>query len=385
MLALASVALYLLVVVSFGAVVKRLNNGAAFLAGKHDDALLTGLRGIAAFVVLVAHTLTFTSNQVTQHFFASIGVVIFFMLTGHLFFTMVLNDRIDFSKYFTKRLRRLVPGAFVAVTLIQFCDWLEAGTPLIGKGKLVAIIRNYSFGFVGDLYGVTGVYDLAAIVRKLGMIWTLKFEWLFYLIFPFVVAVCGKSIVKVFLFVATIGLVFLNPPMLISGDTESSHFFAFFIGALAAWSVVRFPVKQAWPWVVALACWAVGVVVYLVRVDSEHLGSGRVSFQLVVGVLFIALIRLGQVRPAWLKWLTELRGVQALGTISYSLYLYHMAAIYYGVALAKRWFDGDQAALTALLPIALVATVISALSYYFVERRFLVEKPGLPTQATQAT
>lgn len=381
MLALGTAVLYLVVVAGLGTVIKRLPIGAVFLVGRNDDPLLTGLRGIAAFVVLVAHTLAFTTNVVTQHFFASIGVVIFFMLTGYLFFSMVLNDRVDLRTYFEKRIRRLVPAALVAVSLIQVCDWFEAGSPRIGLNEIVAILKNYSFGFVGDMYGVTAVYELPSMVRKLGLIWTLRFEWVFYFLFPFVFILCGKSIIRVFLFVAFLGLLFVHPPMLLSGDTESSHFFAFFVGALSAWLNWKFPARSQWPALALLGAWLVGTFVYLRRVDPEHLGSGRVSFQLVVGVLFLALVRLGQVRPPWLSWLTGLAGVQALGTISYSLYLYHMVVIYYGVATAKRFAEGDAAALYAAVPITLVGVLVSALSFYFVERRFLVA----PQKTAQAT
>ncbi len=377
MLQLGALGLLVLCVAGLGLATSRLKSGPAFLAGPADDPLLTGLRGVAAFTVVLSHLLALTSDVVTQHFFASFGVVVFFMLTGHLFFTMALKEKIDLSSFYIKRVRRLVPAAVVIVAVIQFADWLEAGTPALGRAQAVAIARNFSFGFVGELYGVSGVYDLGAIVKKLGMIWSLKFEWLFYLCFPLVVAIAGKSIVRLFAITAAIGIVFVEPPMLLSGDTDSSHFFAFFIGALSAWGLWRFPTIHRRALVVILVLWAVGLVVYLRTVNPDFISSGRVSFQLVVGVFFIALLRLGREPPAILRRLFALRGVQALGTISYSLYLLHMTVIHFGVAAASRWLPADVAPFAAALPVVAVTALLSALSYYYVERPFL-RRPSTP-------
>jgi len=349
------------------------------LAAPTDDPLLTGLRGVAAFTVLLAHILALTTDVITQHFFASFGVVIFFMLTGHLFFTMALKDKVDLTNFYVKRVRRLVPAAVVIVAIIQVADWIEAGTPSVGPDQRVAIARNFAFGFGGDYYGVTAVYDLAAIVQKLGMIWSLKFEWLFYLCFPLVIAVWNKSIVRLFVMTAAIGVIFVTPTMLFSGDTDSSHFFAFFIGALSAWGRWRFPLTRPRLLLLILATWAVGTVVRLNTMNPDHISSGRVSFQVLVGVFFIALLRLGQNPPTLLRQLVSIRGVQALGTISYSLYLIHMAAIHYGSALAKRWFTDDSAVMIAAIPIIFATVLLSALSYYFVERPF-IQRPAAPTR-----
>jgi len=225
---------------------------------------------------------------------------------------------------------------------------------------------------------------VAALFHKMGMVWTLKFEWLFYLLFPLIAAIVRTSLFRIFLVTAVLGIVFVHPPMLLSGDTESSHFFAFFLGACSAWLSHQKWLAPIPVLVVLLLGWVAATLAYVKLLSPDFLGSGRVSFQVVVGLLFLPLVQLGRHQTAFLRWFTDLRGVQALGVISYSLYLYHMVVIHYVMALVHRRFEGDLAVAIAAVPVTLLSIVLSIVSYLYVERRFLAAPTAVTTQVASA-
>lgn len=384
MVVLASIALTVLTIVAFGLVLERLSFRRELEAQPGDDPLVTALRGIAAFTVLLAHLLAPTPNIVMQHFFASFGVVIFFLLTGHLFYGMVLDDRLDLRTFMKKRVRRVVPAAFVAVALIQTLDWIENGMHAPTGAQLFAIARNFSFGFQGDMFGVSAVWQLPSIVRKMGMIWTLRFEWLFYLSLPLAAYVCGKSILRVGLATAALAVIFSSFEP--AWDIDNCHFIAFGFGAFSAWSLRKWPPAST---KTAIFGVFVGLLlmfgIYLPRIPHDAIASGRASFIVLTAIVFTFMLRLSGSKAPLVRFVLRLRGLQALGAISYSLYLYHMLVIYYVLTAAERWLgphardlNGYAAAALAAIPIVAGTLFLSTLSYLRTERPFIVR---LPTQS----
>ncbi|MCP5996021.1 hypothetical protein NL385_28185, partial [Klebsiella pneumoniae] len=76
-----------------------------------------------------------------------IGVMLFFMLTGHLFWGQIKAGKFKADTFFLKRAYRLVPAMFVMITVVMLLDWLFSGFMIPNKDQFIALFRNYGFGF----------------------------------------------------------------------------------------------------------------------------------------------------------------------------------------------------------------------------------------------
>lgn len=361
----------------------------SILAGtEKDDPAITATRGIAAVSVLCAHAFDYASNKHAQTFFASFGVCVFFIITGYLFFSMVLLDRFNLNTFFRKRILRLVPAAFVAIAIIQFLDWAQWGFHAFDTRQLNAILRNFMFGFVGDMFGVTAINDLASIVQKMGMIWTLKWEWLFYVTFPVAIAFAGKSLTRLVVFTLTLYVMFYPPSDLLITST-GNYMILFLLGAACAKLVSQYPgykaafVRAGW------VAWLGVLCIYVYHASVERLMGGQLLFNLLITApFFLLMVKTGQAGGVVAKVIRS-RGVQILGVISYSFYLYHMTVIYYSQHLVRSWIPKDTAAadyytFATLIPVGCLVIAVAVVSYLKVEHRFMIHK-AVPNPARAVT
>lgn len=361
------------------------------LAGtEKDDPAITATRGIAAVSVLCAHSFDYASNKYAQTFFASFGVCVFFIITGYLFFSMVRRDRFNMNSFFKKRILRLVPAAYLAIAIIQFLDWAQWGFPAFDTRQLNALARNFMFGFVGDMFGVTAIHDLASIVQKMGMIWTLKWEWLFYLTFPLAVAAAGKSLPKLFLVTAGLYLAFYSPQDFVR-TSPANYILLFLMGATCAVIHERMKTYHAGVAAVGWLLWLAVVIAYVSVSDVEHLMGGRVDYNVLVTAPFFLLVLYSGQGKGLLMKLARTQGVQVLGIISYSFYLYHMTAIYYSQHAVLGSIElhtpaADLYTYLSLLPVGMLVALIAITSYLQVEKRFMYRAPATtPIRVEAAT
>nr|KAJ9632723.1 hypothetical protein H2204_007810 [Knufia peltigerae] len=385
---LVAIAVYLLLAYLTGRLPQPLRS--SVLAGtEKDDPAITATRGIAAVSVLCAHSFDYASNKPAQTFFASFGVCVFFIITGYLFFSMVRRDRFNMNSFFKKRILRLVPAAYMAVAIIQFLDWAQWGFPAFDTRQLNALVRNFMFGFVGDMFGVTAIHDLASIVQKMGMIWTLKWEWLFYLAFPLAVAAAGKSLPKLFLVTAALYVGFYSPADILRTAT-GNYMLLFLMGASCAVIHERMKTYHSGIAAAGWLAWLAIIVTYIWISDVEHLMGGRVDYNLLITAPFFLLVLYsGKGNGLLMRW-ARAPGVQMLGIISYSFYLYHMTVIYYSQHAARRAIElhtpaADLYTYLSLVPVGMLVTVIAIVSYLQVEKRFMYRAPASPPVRVEAT
>lgn len=157
---------------------------------------IDGLRGYLAFFVFLHHSSiwyfylrTGQWETLPSNLYAHLGqssVVLFFMITGFLFFSKLIDARefgIDWGKFFVSRLLRLVPLYLFAMVLLFFViTYISNGTfyeplPTILKNAL----KWLTFTILGspDLNGIDYTSKIVA-----GVTWTLPYEWLFYMSLP---------------------------------------------------------------------------------------------------------------------------------------------------------------------------------------------------------
>ena len=157
---------------------------------------LDGLRGFLAFGVFIHHGAVWYSYVRTgvwepphSVLYANLGqdcVALFFMITGFLFWTKLLDGRtreFDWPRLYVSRLLRLTPlyvftmvvGALLLASSMHF----QLLVPV--RQLAVEAIRWLSFTILGTP-AVNGSKESLVVIA--GVTWTLPYEWLFYCALP---------------------------------------------------------------------------------------------------------------------------------------------------------------------------------------------------------
>ncbi|MDO4791681.1 MAG: acyltransferase family protein [Buchananella hordeovulneris] len=375
------------------------------LAQRRHLAPLDGLRALAIALVLGYH---FFPRLVPQ---GRMGVDLFFVLSGFLITSLLLGEkqrtgRIDFSSFFARRQRRLVPA--LAVTVVT----TVAIAALVGQDALLAV-RRQSLGslfFVSnwvEILAGSSYYDHSQPLL-LTNTWSLGIEAQFYLIWPFLLlgmlALSGRlmallpahgfftsrrvaAIICVVLAALSLGWGELLTHM---GSAPSrayfgtdTHAFGLMLGAALALvnpqglrpggstSPQRALVRGVIGWVSLVALLALGLgfgasIPGLSALVGQAKGMGIlfVSSLLSVGVVQALLPQAGS-QPGPARAMQFLVGWQPfvwIGQRSYGIYLWHwplyVIAFYLGRKVPSGWVG---------LLITALSVALAALSYKCVE------------------
>lgn len=338
------------------------------------------LRGMAAFLVFGAHSSMYFGLAPKQVFAATmgeVGVLLFFMLTGHLFWSQIRNNRYRAESFYKKRLLRLVPAYFVVISTFMFLDWAGAGFPMPTSTQLLALIRNYGFGFSTVVNSVGNVNDVFSkdMFLRINSIWTLRWEWLFYLVIPFL-AVFNRFYVTT-AFAVFVSITFYNPFDILNGTTDIVFIMAFWFGALS----VEIEAKKDSLFKIInsrlvsnalLIIGIVGLLVYLFHGEMEQ-KSVRVPYMLICMFPVFMYFVLTKGFPERLTW----EPLQMVGKVSYSFYLWHLGINYYTMHTIVRFFHNTQNWMSMIIIcfiMMLIATIVSCFSYKFIEERFMHKK-----------
>ena len=144
---------------------------------------LDGLRGLAVIGVLLFH------GGFTWAKGGFLGVSTFFTLSGFLITNLLVREfdtasTIALGRFWTRRFRRLLPAALVAIALVGVV-WWRIGSPEQLHGLradmlgALAYMANWRFYFAGTSYA-----DLFSAPSPLQHFWSLAIEEQFYLFFP---------------------------------------------------------------------------------------------------------------------------------------------------------------------------------------------------------
>ncbi len=164
---------------------------------------IDGLRGYLAFFVFMHHSgvwyfylrtdqWTEPPSRLYSHFGKS-SVLIFFMITGFLFFSKLIDGRtrsIDWGKLFVSRFLRLVPLYLFAMLLLFLLVAIVSGWAMNESipELLEEIIAWLAFTIPG-VPNLNGVNDTFAIIAW--VTWSLPYEWLFYFALPLLALAVG--------------------------------------------------------------------------------------------------------------------------------------------------------------------------------------------------
>ena len=337
-------------------------------------ATIDGLRGYLAFFVFLSHGCVWyfylrsgrwqvpPSNLYTH--FGQSSVTLFFMITGFLFFSKILDARkkpLDWGRLFVSRALRLCPLYLLFfvlfLVLIAYATGWTAQHPWPRLFKDALSWLGFTLLGMPRLNGVDG-HELASIG---GVAWTLAYEWFFYLSLPLLALTAG-----------------LRPPLaylLLSGAAALSFYFwgaqphhiGAFGGGIAAAVLARSEGFRRFAGTtlssfIVLACLGTAIVFFP--------GAYRIPVLLLLAIAF-ALIACGNsvfgilIRPV----------SRVLGEFAYSVYLLHSLLLFsvfnffVGIAEAREFSPT-----THWLLISALAPVLVLLCFLSFKR---VEQPAM--------
>ncbi|MGY2685111.1 acyltransferase family protein [Pseudomonas tolaasii] len=330
---------------------------------------LDGLRGIAAVLVSLNHApLVLINLAIVPHIFymdiedskilklfGAVGVQIFFCITGLLFASKILGSKpIDWTDFFIKRIRRIVPAFFAAAILALIIGaWYSWPLDVGVEEVLSGLPAMFGFGLL-DMPVING-FNFA---RLLGVSWTLAIEWKFYLVLPVVYILIGKNKIVT---IASL-LVFAVCDLYINNASSWVYFIS---GGLCFFLASKeFNVK-----VRVLA----GVVAAILFVAIFYRWNMKANYGLgewlSVSAMFAALT-ISRPAPLTSKVLV------AMGSVSYSYYLLHAMMLFFVIGAIHTYYADvgyiSQRLFVVILGATLaLSTLLSTVSFVFIERRFM--------------
>jgi peptidoglycan/LPS O-acetylase OafA/YrhL len=363
---------------------------------------LDGLRGLAVIGVLLYHLgLPWMPG-------GFLGVSLFFTLSGFLITSLLLAEEarvgsIDFTSFWVRRFRRLLPAAWMGVALAVVSTAAAGEADQLRRlpgdaAAALAQMSNWRFIVISDTY--TSSYQAPSPLLHY---WSLAIEEQFYLLLPVLVALLVRRRARRRTWCAVIGTLLAGSVALtltlydpfntgrvyFNTGTRVGEILA---GVLLAvvygrwWT--RPPEERAGRWLARggaaarMVRWFVPIaaltatVALWVRVSTDDLWLYRgglfavaaVSCALVAGVLLDG--------PA--TRLLSSRPLASMGLISYGVYVYHWPLF--------QWITADHTGLDgpALIAARLGATLVASLvSYRLIERPLRRGEIGL-TRVTGA-
>lgn len=302
---------------------------------------IDALRGIAILSVILLHysvwlPLSFLGlpTEVVSPFIHNgyYGVIIFFVISGYLITSRVLENGIpNFSarRFYLMRFGRIFPCLVLMVCLVSAMTLLKPES--IGfdphKHRLPGLL-GYVFTFRANRY----VLEYGSAGLAWDILWSLSVEEVFYLVLPFVVKILRDQRLRNFLLIIVAVIGPMHRYTTRSPYDYAGCFDLIAIGCLTAMIAHTFgPLKSRATR--SGLCWlGAGLILwsYAFRnaVDNRVLGPSLVG---IGSSLFI----LGSV-PSNKNHNLLQQALAKLGSLSYELYLFHMPLLYLTLHCARQ-------------------------------------------------
>lgn len=349
------------------------------------------LRAVAVMMVVINHLWP----SVLPGGFAGVDVFFVisgFLITAHLFRELESTGRVDLPSFWSRRIRRLLPAALVVlaacfvltVTVLPSSAWRENLAQILAS---TVYVENWVL--VGAATDYFAAENAATTVQHY---WSLSLEEQFYLVWPVVLALVtwlavrrgrgGRLRGPLMGLIAVIGVLALAYSILLSlGSGNAGAYFStltraweFMAGAALVFALER----RRLPGAAAIVAGWLGLAIVIA---SAFLLRGGPSYPGAVALIPVAgavlVIAAGSPLSAWsTRRISQLRPVQYLGDISYSLYLWHWPLIV--VAPFALVAVGGLSTWWQRMLILALSVVLAALTKRFVEDRFRAAPAGLP-------
>lgn len=334
-----------------------------------------GLRAVAVLPVILFHAgfATFSGGFV--------GVDVFFVISGYLITTIILNEleegRFSIVKFYERRARRILPALFFVILVSIVLAWMF----LLRNDfrdffrSIVAVVTfssNIFFWLEADYF------DTSAELKPLLHTWSLAVEEQYYIIFPLLMMAIwrfGRPFV-----IGLLGVIFvlsLGYAELIVRDQPET---AFYLLPTRAWEIMvgafcALYLQQSWRMslapVVEQALSALGLILIAFAIFAFSKDTPTPSLYMLVPTLGAALIILFANQGTLAKFLLSTRAMVWVGLISYSAYLWHQPVLSF-----MRHNSVVEPSAVIMLTGSAVSLALAWFTWAYVERPF--RNPAFP-------
>jgi peptidoglycan/LPS O-acetylase OafA/YrhL len=306
---------------------------------------LDGLRAISISLVVVGHWAELRYHSDVAGAFANLGVRIFFVISGYLITTLLLKEygrtsTIGLREFYVRRAYRILPAAIVFMVPVFVIFWHELRWYHMAAAALY--LANFDFSHPWFL----------------GHLWSLSVEEQFYFLWPGVLKKWHRQRVAILAGVVAAAPLYRVACHFLGLHGRADETFpavadVLAIGCLLGIFAARLPkIKAGWALTMIVPVMLVPVYLGVLRF---HVTALLLLVLWPVMHLSIAGLLLHVVQRPY--WILNLRPVEWLGKISYSLYLWQQLFVY--GEHSKPWY------------FVVYAVGLAGASYYLVERPML--------------
>jgi peptidoglycan/LPS O-acetylase OafA/YrhL len=348
----------------------------------HNIPSLDGMRAIAVIFVCLSHVL---GGPATALDVGNVAVRVFFVLSGFLITTLLLNEwdqrrTINLGRFYFRRALRIFPAYYAylaAIALAGSLGWIE-----LHRGDL--------------LYGVTYTmnYHVPAASTFVQHAWSLAVEEQFYLLWPALLVFLGRrrglQLAVLYICLAPLVRVVVHEslPDLLKGTIR--YRFETVADALAMGCVLAGYRERLWeiPWYRRLISsgwfWLFPVGALAISAIPSNALRAVVGISILNIAIAATLDRTMRIPTDMVGRVLNTRPARAIGVLSYSIYLWQ-----------QPFLATHQAVWWTRFPTRIVLLMAAALaSYLLIERPFLALRqfvtsrlgrgPAVGTQTTAA-
>jgi peptidoglycan/LPS O-acetylase OafA/YrhL len=336
---------------------------------------LDGLRGYLALGVFIHHAVIYygllksgvwdNPPSVLYTQLGPVGVSLFFMITGFLFWGKVISTdgRVEWLKLFVGRVFRITPVYYLTMLLVMFIIFAKSNFKLVEELDTIfmQIFPLFLFGIFEPgkvINGYVGPRGITAAVT-----WTLRYEWIYYLvILPFsalFVRAGFHLIYSIFvLLLCLIGYEFFH------ASSNSLLLAAFFMGMVCASLQTKMNSNS-----LDNKFFSGVIVLFFYLVFFEPFGMTDVLRVVLSGFIFFSIVN-----GCSIYGLLKKKSSQRLGEISYSIYLLQGIFLYLYVQIpeVREWAILNVYFFWLFVTVVGVSLVFGAYLAYV-----LIEKPGI--------
>lgn len=320
---------------------------------------IDGLRAIAVLAVIIFHF-----GYLPNGF---LGVDIFFVISGYLITGIIYNEiseaRFSIVNFYLRRTRRIIP-----LTLFISIVALAIGTVTMLPNDLKSLAQsvvatNFFSNNILQVLTTKNYWDVINEYKPLMHTWSLGIEEQYYLLYPLLFLIIGKKKstwllpLLSFLTIASIVAFFLPYDDYQKFYLIPFRFFELSIGGIAAILLRNRLLDHKFsPY----------FLVALIFILCSHLHSAPPSFMLItITLLTLGIISSSNEKSKITAFVLENKLVVAIGTISFSLYMWHQVLLSY-----VRYFIYQELHATHLIVILISTFSLSIFSYYLIEQPF---------------
>jgi len=326
---------------------------------------MDSLRGFLAIFVIFTHTVamfylfkedSWKNPNIKIGYLAKIGVSLFFMLTGYLFWLKLkYSENINWYQLYLKRILRIVPLIYfqtiACIITILIITHFTFGLKFIYKTFMEALPW---FDFLNNnkppVNGYKNSYYLTG-----GVLWTIVYEWGFYFSLPILYLFRKKS--KEFVFGICFIIVYANT--MFEFQEELKFIFLFALGMLCVEIKDYFKLKKLYLDILLL----IAVFSVLIFKPDQKVNSYLNLFFVIITVCII--------NGADLFGILKNTGLRRLGKISYSIYIMHPLILFISYLIMQK-YNLLFATNIYLFYLPLISILlISSLTYKWIEIPFM--------------